>query len=92
MKGRRHSPERVVRLLREVNQLVGEGRDLDTVAKQSEISGANFHPRHHQYGGLKAEDAKGLRRLRDENERLRPLVADGELQIEMLKEISRGDL
>jgi hypothetical protein len=40
---------------------------------------------------MKANDAKELRQLRDENHRLKRMVADRELQIEMLKEISRGN-
>jgi hypothetical protein len=38
---------------------------------------------------MKANDAKELRQLRDENLRLKRMVADRELQIELLKEISR---
>lgn len=70
---------------------LGEGQDLATVAKQLEISEATFHRWRHQYGGMKAEDAKELRHLRDENQRLKRMVADRELQIEILKEISRGN-
>jgi cell division protein FtsB len=39
---------------------------------------------------MKAEDAKELRRLRDENGRLKRMVADLTLDIEMLKEVARG--
>lgn len=91
MKGRKHTPEQIVRKLREADQLLGEGQDLATVAKQLEISEATFHRWRHQYGGMKAEDAKELRHLRDENQRLKRMVADRELQIEILKEISRGN-
>ena len=41
--------------------------------------------------GVKAEDAKELRRLREENGRLKRMVADRELQIEILQETSRGN-
>jgi transposase-like protein len=61
------------------------------VAKALEISEATFHRWRNQYGGMKANDAKELRQLRDENQRLKRMVADRELQIEMLKEISRGN-
>ena len=91
MKGRRHSPEQVVRLLREADRLLGEGQEVAEVARQLEVSEATFHRWRNQYGGMKAEDAKELRRLRDENGRLKRMVADRELQIEMLKEISRGN-
>lgn len=91
MKGRRHSPEQVVRLLREADRLLGDGREVAGVAKQLEVSEATFHRWRNQYGGMKAKDAKELRRLREENGRLERMVADRELQIEMLKEISQGN-
>jgi transposase len=91
MKGRRHTPEQVVRQLREADRLLGEGQDIAEVAKHLEISEATFHRGWAQYGGMKANDAKELRQLRDENLRLKRMVADRELQIEMLKEISRGN-
>jgi transposase-like protein len=91
MKGRRHTPEQVVRKLREADRLLGEGQDIAEVAKHLEISEATFHRWRAQYGGMKANDAKELRQLRDENLRLKRMVADRELQIELLKEISRGN-
>ena len=39
---------------------------------------------------MKADDAKELRRLKDENGRLKRMVADLSLDIEMLKEVARG--
>jgi transposase-like protein len=91
MKGRKHTPEQIVRKLREGERLLGEGQDLAEVAKALEISEATFHRWRNQYGGMKANDAKELRQLRGENQRLKRMVADRELQIEMLKEISRGN-
>jgi transposase-like protein len=91
MKGRRHTPEQIVRKLREADRLLGEGQDIAEVAKHLEISEATFHRWRAQYGGMKANDAKELRQLRDENQRLKRMVADRELQIELLKEISRGN-
>jgi putative transposase len=91
MKGRRHTPEQMVRKLREADRLLGEGEDIAEVAKHLEISEATFHRWRAQYGGMKASDAKELRQLRDENLRLKRMVADRELQIELLKEISRGN-
>jgi transposase-like protein len=91
MKGRRHTPEQVVRKLREADQLLGEGQDIAEVAKHLEISEATFHRWRAQYGAMKANDAKELRQLRDENLRLKRMVADRELQIELLKEISWGN-
>ena len=92
MKGRRHTPEQIVRKLREADRLLGEGQDIAEVAKHLEISEATFHRWRAQYGGMKANDAKELRQLRDENLRLKRMVANRELQIELLEEISRGNI
>jgi putative transposase len=91
MKGRKHTPEQIVRKLREADKLLGEGQGIAEVAKQLEISEQTFHRWRAQYGGMKADDAKDLRRLKDENARLKRMVADQALDIEMLKEISRGN-
>jgi transposase-like protein len=60
------------------------------VAKALEISEATLHRWRNQYGGMKAEDAKELKQLRGENQRLKRMVADRELQIEMLREVATG--
>jgi hypothetical protein len=80
-----------VRTLREGERLLGEGKEPAEVANALETSGATFHRWRNQYGGMKANDAKKLRQLRDEIQRLKRMVADRGLQIEMLKEISRGN-
>jgi hypothetical protein len=53
--------------------------------------GGAVYPPYDRGGGMKADDAKDLRRLKDENGRLKRMVADQALDIEMLKEISRGN-
>ena len=44
-----------------------------------------------QYGGMKANDAKGLKELKAENARLKKMVANQGLDIDMLKEIGSGN-
>lgn len=91
MKGRKHTPEQVVRKLREADRLLAEGNTVAQVAKTLEISEQTFSRWRNQYGGMKVDDAKELRRLRDENGRLKRMVADQALDIEMLKEVARGN-
>ena len=69
-----------------------EGKSVEEVAKHLEVSENTFHRWRNQYGGMKAEEAKGLRHLRDENHRLKRMVADLSLDIQMLKEVARGKL
>ena len=69
MKRRRHTPEQIVRKLREVERLLGEGQTIAEAAKQVEISEQTYHRWRNQYGGMKADDAKRLRELERENAR-----------------------
>ena len=92
MKRRRHTPEQIVRKLREAERLLGEGQTIAEAAKQVEISEQTYHRWRNQYGGMKADDAKRLRELERENARLKRIVADKELEIDALKEIARGKL
>ena len=90
MRGRRHTPEQVVRKLREADRQLAEGKTVAEVAKALEISENTFSRWRNQYGGMKADDAKALRRLKDENGRLKRMVADLSLDNQMLREVARG--
>src|SRR5919108_2846418 len=89
MKRRRHTPEQIVRKLREADRLLAEGQDVPEVAKQLEVSEATYHRWRAEYGGLKADAVKRLKELEAENARLKRIVADKELQIQTLKELGR---
>jgi len=91
MKRRRHTPEQVIRKLREAERLIGEGRTIPEAAKAIEISEQTYHRWRNQYGGMKADDAKRLKELERENATLKRIVADKELEVVALKEISRGN-
>ena len=86
---RRHTPEQIVRKLREADRLLGEGAGVGDVARHLEVSEQTFHRWRNQYGGLKADDVKRLKALEVENARLKRIVADKELEIDALREISR---
>ena len=91
MKRKRHSPEQIIRKLREADRLLGEGAEVADVARQLEVSEQTYHRWRNQFGGMKADDAKRLRELERENARLKRIVADKELEIDALREISRGN-
>jgi putative transposase len=91
MKGRKHTPEQIVRKLREADRLTAEGATVAEAAKALEISEHTFYRWRSTYSGMGAEDVKELRRLREENRRLKQMVADRDLDIEMLKEVARGN-
>ena len=90
MKRRRHTPEQIIRKLREADRLLAEGHQVPEVAKQLEISEATYHRWRAQYGGLKADDAKRLKELAAENTRLKRLLAEAELEKDALREVAKG--
>ena len=91
MSRRRHTPEQVVRKLREADRLLGEGIELPEVFKQLEVSEQTYYRWRNQFGGMKAEDVKRLKELEVENARLKRIVADQVLENQALKEIARGN-
>jgi putative transposase len=91
VKRRKHTPDQVVRKLREADRLLAEGKDVPEVAKHLEISEQTYHRWRKQFGGLKADDAKRLKELNNENTRLKRIVADKELEIDALREVAKGN-
>jgi putative transposase len=90
VKRRRHTPEQIIRKLREADRLLAEGREIPEVAKHLEVSEATYHRWRAQYGGLKADDAKRLKELAGENARLKRLLAEAELEKDALRELAKG--
>ncbi len=91
MSRRRHTPEQVVRKLREADRLLGEGFELPEVIKHLEVSEQTFYRWRNQFGGMKADDVKRLKELEAENQRLKRIVADQALNIAALNEVSKGN-
>jgi transposase-like protein len=71
MKRRRHSPEQIIRLLQEGEKLLGQGQNVEEVARQLEITESTWHHWRNQYWGMKAEDAKRLTSSRKRTPALR---------------------
>jgi DNA-binding transcriptional MerR regulator len=91
VKRRRHTPEQVVRKLREADRLLSEGVEVPEVARALEVSEQTYHRWRAQFGAMQADDVKRLKELERENAQLKRLVADKELENLALKEISRGN-
>src|SRR4029450_436083 len=87
----RHTPEQAVRKVREGERLLNDGKDLAEILRTLEISEATWNRWRSQYGGMKASEAKRLRELEAENARLKRLVANQALDIDMLKELAEGN-
>lgn len=88
---KRHSPEQIVRKLRDADAMLNAGKDLAAVLQALEISESSYDRWRNHYGGMKAEEAVRLKKLEDENRRLKELVAEKELDIRALKLIAEGN-
>ncbi len=90
MKRKRHSPEQIIRKLREADCWLSEGKTIAELCQRLAISEQTFHRWRNQYGGMKANDMKQLKELATENVRLKKLVADLSLDKQILKEVLKG--
>ncbi len=86
MKRTRHTPEQVIKKLREADAMRSSGRPLAQVLQHLGVSEQTSHGWRNQYGGMNSEEAKRLKALEVENARLKRLVAEKELDISILRE------
>jgi len=91
MKGKKHSPEQIIKKLREADGMIAVGKTIGQVCQALEISEQTLHRWRNQYGGMKSEEAKRLKELDEENKRLKKLLAEAELDKAILKEALRGN-
>lgn len=73
---RRNSPEQIVRLLEQADQLLANGEDLASVCRTLGISESSVHRWRARYGGMNVYDAKTLKELETENATSKRLLAD----------------
>jgi len=88
---KRHNPEQIVRKLRDAEALLNSGKELAAVLQSLEVSESTYVRWRNQYGGMKSEEAVRLKKLEDENRRLKQLVADLSLDNQMLKFVAAGN-
>ena len=89
--GKRHTPEQIIRKLREADTMLAAEKTIGQVVQALGISEQTFHRWRNQYGGMKAEEAKRLKALEQENKRLKKLLAEAELDKAILKEAMEGN-
>jgi putative transposase len=87
----RHNPEQIVRKLRDADAMLSAGKELSAVLQALEVSESTYGRWRSQYGGMKSEEAVRLKKLEDENRRLKQLVADLSLDNQMLKFVAEGN-
>jgi putative transposase len=86
MKRKYRKPEQIVKLLRLAESRLSEGRSVEEVCRELGISDSTFYYWRKQYGKMELEQVKRLKDLQQENSRLKKLVADQALDIDILKE------
>ena len=91
MTRKRHRPEEIVAKLREVDEALSQGKTLEDVAKSLGVSVMTLHRWRTEYGSTDRDAVKRLKELERENGRLKRLVADQALDIQILKEVAKGE-
>jgi putative transposase len=91
MKRKRHSPEQIVRKLREADGLLARGTALPEVLRQLEVSAQTYHRGKAQYQAMRPDDVARLKTLEKEYGRLKRIAAHQALDIDMLKKVARGN-
>lgn len=91
MKGKKFTAEQIITKLREAEVLQAKGMTLAEVCRQLEITDVTYYRWRKEYGGLRVDQAKRLKELEQENNRLRKVVADLTIDNSILKEAVRGN-
>ncbi len=90
-KRKRRSPEQIVRAIQEGEAMLAGEKPLAEVLQKLEISEATWLRWKNQYGGMKSTEARRLKELELENQRLKLMLAEAELDKRMLKVIAEGN-
>ena len=91
MKKTRHTTEQIIEKLRQADVALGKGQKVPEVCKTLGITEQTYYRWRQKYGGMAPDLAKQLKSLEKENARLKKLVADQALDMEILKEAARGN-
>jgi len=86
MARKRYTPEQIIRLLREAEVFIAEGMTATESARKIGVSEQTYYRWRKEYGGMQVVQVKRLKTLEQENVRLKRLVAEKELDIQILKE------
>ena len=86
MRPRKYTTEKIIVKLGEAEVLISQGMDVDEVSRQIGVSRQTFYRWRKEFGGMRVDQARRLKLLQKENLRLKHIVADKELDIQILKE------
>ncbi len=83
---KRYSPEQIINKLREAEVLLSQGKTAAEASRQIGVVQQTYYRWRKEYGGMRISQAKKLKHLEKENSRLKQMVAEKELDIQILKE------
>jgi putative transposase len=81
----RHSIEQIIRVLGEIEK---SGLKISDACRPHQITEQTYYRWRKKYGGMEVSEARRLKELEEENSRLKRLVADQALDIQILKEVN----
>jgi putative transposase len=90
-RGKKHSPEQIVNVLRQIEVAMANGKTTPLACKEGGITEQTYYRWRKEYGGLKVDQAKRLKELEQENGKLKRLVAELSLDKQILQDIARGN-
>jgi putative transposase len=88
---KKYKPEEIIHKLRAAEVLLNEGRNVDEACRKIGVTKQTYYRWRQEYGGLRVDQAKKLKDLEKENGRLKKLVAEQALDIQILKEAASGN-
>ena len=91
MPTKRHTPEQVINKLREAEVAMAQGSTVAEASRQIGVTQQTYYRWRNEYGGLRIDQVKRLKRLESENTRLKRAIADLTLVNQILKEVSEGN-
>lgn len=90
MKRTRHTAEQIVKKLHEAATAMAGGKTVEEVCKGLGVSPATYHRWQKEYGGADLDTVRQNKALKEENTRLKRLVANLSLDNQALKELVEG--
>jgi transposase-like protein len=91
MSQKRHTVDQIISKLRRADVELGKGKKVPEVCKIIGITEQTYYRWRQKYGGMAPEMAKQLKALQKENGRLKKMVAEQALDMEILKEAAKGN-
>jgi transposase-like protein len=90
-KGKKHTPEQIVSLLRQIEVAVANGKTTPIACRESGITEQTYYRWRKEFGGLRVDQARRLKELESENAKLKRLVSELSLEKLILKDIVSGN-